>query len=193
LSGDQPVGQPMVVCVASEARSSAKGCAKPRQAVLRSERRKNRCGPRPEDRASHLECLRRLKMTRDSHAFVRGSTVQFYQWLGEAANRIPQGPPIWICGDCHLGNLGPLADEDGHVAVQLRDFDQTVIGNPAHDIIRLSFSLACAARQSDRRGANRDAQAASAEGQNPTLTTVLKGAAVLIETVGLFNAISTIT
>jgi hypothetical protein len=27
-----------------------------------------------------------------------------------SARIIPEGPPIWICGDCHIGNIGPLAD-----------------------------------------------------------------------------------
>jgi uncharacterized protein (DUF2252 family) len=64
----------------------------------------------------------------------------------------PQGPPIWICGDCHVGNLGPLADTDGQIDIEIRDFDQTVIGNPAHDLIRLGLSLATAARGSDLPG-----------------------------------------
>jgi uncharacterized protein (DUF2252 family) len=38
------------------------------------------------------------------------------------------------------------------VAVQIRDLDQTVIGNPAHDLIRLGLSLASAARGSDLPG-----------------------------------------
>ncbi|WP_204332921.1 DUF2252 family protein, partial [Klebsiella pneumoniae] len=38
------------------------------------------------------------------------------------------------------------------VAVQIRDLDQTVIGNPALDLIRLGLSLACAARGSDLPG-----------------------------------------
>jgi hypothetical protein len=58
----------------------------------------------------------------------------------------------WICGDCHVGNLGPLDDAKGHVVVQIRDLDQTVIGNPAHDLIRLGLSLASAARGSDLPG-----------------------------------------
>src|SRR5882757_9399642 len=65
---------------------------------------------------------------------------------------LPEGPAIWICGDCHVGNLGPVADEHGRVAVQIRDFDQTVIGNPAHDLVRLGLSLATAARSSDLPG-----------------------------------------
>jgi uncharacterized protein (DUF2252 family) len=65
---------------------------------------------------------------------------------------LPEGPPIWICGDCHTGNLGPVADAQGRVEIQIRDLDQTVIGNPAHDLIRLGLSLATAARGSDLPG-----------------------------------------
>ena len=108
---------------------------------------------RPADRASHLKVQQTLKMARSAHAYVRGSTVQFYQWL-EAQKRgsLPEGPPVWICGDCHAGNLGPVAAVDGRVEIQIRDLDQTVIGNPAHDIIRLALSLATAARGSDLPG-----------------------------------------
>jgi len=38
------------------------------------------------------------------------------------------------------------------VDVQIRDLDQTVIGNPAHDLIRLGLSLETAARSSDLPG-----------------------------------------
>jgi uncharacterized protein (DUF2252 family) len=59
---------------------------------------------------------------------------------------LPCGPPVWICGDCHTGNLGPVADLEGNIDIQIRDLDQTVIGNPAYDLIRLAVSLAMAAR-----------------------------------------------
>jgi uncharacterized protein (DUF2252 family) len=36
--------------------------------------------------------------------------------------------------------------------IQIRDLDQTVIGNPAHDLVRLGLSLASAARGSDLPG-----------------------------------------
>ena len=107
----------------------------------------------PADRAAVLIRTRNLKMARSAHAYVRGSTVKFYEWLtNSSAGKVPEGPPVWICGDCHLGNLGPLADAKGRVAVQIRDLDQTVIGNPAHDLIRLGLSLASAARGSDLPG-----------------------------------------
>src|SRR5580693_4430008 len=108
---------------------------------------------KPDDREQILTRTRNLKMARSAHAYVRGSTVSFYEWL-ESSRRVklPEGPPVWICGDCHVGNLGPLADSKGHVLVQIRDLDQTVIGNPAHDLVRLGLSLASAARGSDLPG-----------------------------------------
>lgn len=104
------------------------------------------------ERAGVLRAMRQLKMSRSAHAYVRGSTENFYEWLGTAKGKVPDGPAIWICGDCHAGNLGPLAGADGKVAIQIRDLDQTVIGNPAHDLIRLGLSLATAARGSNLPG-----------------------------------------
>ena len=108
---------------------------------------------RPADRAALLEASRNLKMARSAHAYVRGNTRQFYEWLqAQAPESLPAGPAIWICGDCHLGNLGPIAAMHGGVEIQIRDLDQTVIGNPVHDLIRLGLSLAMAARGSDLPG-----------------------------------------
>jgi uncharacterized protein (DUF2252 family) len=92
-------------------------------------------------------------MAASAHAYVRGNTLKFYEWL-ESLKRgtLPEGPPIWICGDCHVGNLGPVASAEGKVEIEIRDLDQTVIGNPAHDLIRLALSLATAARGSDLPG-----------------------------------------
>jgi uncharacterized protein (DUF2252 family) len=113
----------------------------------------SRTSIRPAKRADALTLRQTLKMARSAHAYVRGSTVQFYQWL-EAQKRgtLPEGPAVWICGDCHAGNLGPVAGTDGRIAIQIRDLDQTVIGNPAHDLIRLALSLATASRGSDLPG-----------------------------------------
>ncbi|MFM0337080.1 DUF2252 domain-containing protein [Paraburkholderia fungorum] len=106
-----------------------------------------------KNRQTVLTAMRNTKMARSAHAYVRGNTAQFYDWL-ETSDRkaLPEGPPIWICGDCHTGNLGPVADAQGRVEIQIRDLDQTVIGNPAHDLIRLGLSLATAARGSDLPG-----------------------------------------
>ena len=110
--------------------------------------------PMPETRDAMLEATRTLKMSRSAHAYVRGNTAKFYEWLAASpvAAHLPVGPAVWICGDCHLGNLGPIADGEGGIEVQIRDLDQTVIGNPAHDLIRLGLSLGTAARGSDLPG-----------------------------------------
>ncbi|MEO6846359.1 MAG: DUF2252 family protein [Chthoniobacterales bacterium] len=105
-------------------------------------------------RKAALDERRRLKMAESAHAYVRGNTIQFYEWLKSDAvpKNIPAGPDLWICGDCHTGNLGPVADLEGNIEIQIRDVDQTVIGNPAHDLLRLGLSLAMAARSSDLPG-----------------------------------------
>jgi uncharacterized protein (DUF2252 family) len=108
---------------------------------------------RPQQRPNVLDQRRNLKMAVSAHAYVRGNTSKFYDWPNSLEKgRVPEGPSIWICGDCHVGNLGPVANADGEVEIEIRDLDQTVIGNPAHDLIRLALSLATAARGSDLPG-----------------------------------------
>lgn len=92
-------------------------------------------------------------MAKSAHAYVRGSTARFYEWIASpAGNKVRRGPDAWICGDCHLGNLGPIGHKEGKAVVELRDLDHTVIGNPAQDVVRLALSLAMAARSSDLPG-----------------------------------------
>ena len=101
-----------------------------------------------------LNRQRQLKMSQSTHAYVRGNTVKFYEWLesDKVKASLPVGPDVWICGDCHTGNLGPIASLNGRIEIQIRDVDQTVVGNPAHDLLRLGLSLAMAARSSDLPG-----------------------------------------
>lgn len=109
--------------------------------------------PNSKKRPEILAFRRNRKMARSAHAYMRGNTMKFYEWLDSTAGKaLPVGPEIWICGDCHVGNLGPLADIKGRVDIQIRDLDQTVIGNPAHDLIRLGLSLATAVRSSNLPG-----------------------------------------
>lgn len=109
--------------------------------------------PKPAERRALLIQRRNEKMARSAHAYVRGNTVQFYEWLhSQRGRRLPKGPSVWICGDCHIGNLGPTGDKHGRIAMHIRDLDQTVIGNPVHDLVRLALSLAMAARSSDLPG-----------------------------------------
>ncbi len=109
--------------------------------------------PDRQARDAILMVRRNAKMARSTHAYVRGNTAKFYEWLEQAdIQSLPQGPAIWICGHCHTGNLCPVANAKGRVEIKIRDLDQTVIGNPAHDLIRLGLSLSTAARGSSLPG-----------------------------------------
>lgn len=109
--------------------------------------------PRPQERMVLLNSRRNEKMARSAHAYMRGNAVQFYDWLhSQRGRRLPHGPNVWICGDCHVGNLGPTGDIQGRIDIHIRDLDQAVIGNPVHDLVRLALSLATAARGSDLPG-----------------------------------------
>ena len=109
--------------------------------------------PKLKDRREFLAAQRIKKMAKSAHAFTRGSTAKFYEWLAtNKPGNLPEGAPIWICGDCHVGNLGPIADAAGHVEILIRDLDQTVIGNPAHDIIRLGLSMTTSVRDANLSG-----------------------------------------
>lgn len=114
---------------------------------------KTKSPQRSRDRHAWLTARRNKKMARSPHAYMRGNTTKFYEWLDDGLGLgVGVGPPIWICGDCHFGNLGPVADAKGNVALQIRDLDQAVIGNPSHDLIRLALSLATIARSSSLPG-----------------------------------------
>jgi uncharacterized protein (DUF2252 family) len=105
-----------------------------------------------EARRHALDAKRRLKMARSPHAFVRGRVDLFYDTVARGNIALPEGPTIWICGDCHLGNLGPVGNTKGKTAIEVRDFDQGAQSNPAYDLMRLGLSLASAARGSDLPG-----------------------------------------
>ena len=108
---------------------------------------------KPDDRARILAETRNLKMAQPRTLTCAGVLSNFTNgWIAAGGWRLTEGPAVWICGDFHVGNLGPLADAKGRVLIQIRDLDQTVIGNPSHDLVRLGLSLASAARGSDLPG-----------------------------------------
>jgi uncharacterized protein (DUF2252 family) len=91
-------------------------------------------------------------MSRSSHSYVRGSTQKFYEWLYRRAGtgfRMDRRSGFVVIAmwkfraDCQCQR---------EIDIQIRDLDQTGIGNPAHDLIRLALSLASAARGSDLLG-----------------------------------------
>lgn len=54
---------------------------------------------KPGERANGLVASRQAKMAQSAHAYVRGNTLRFDEWLKKHSSRaVPEGPPIWICG-----------------------------------------------------------------------------------------------
>ena len=51
-------------------------------------------------RKAVLDSARMLKMARSTHAYVRGNTAKFYEWLAAspAAKKLPEGPAIGFAG-----------------------------------------------------------------------------------------------
>jgi uncharacterized protein (DUF2252 family) len=105
----------------------------------------------PAERAARLSALRDAKMSATVHAFVRASAPLFYEVIGGVT--IPVGPAIWICGDSHGENVGTVPDAKGAVVFGMNDFDEAVVGNPAHDVARMALSLTVAMRGAGHDGA----------------------------------------
>jgi uncharacterized protein (DUF2252 family) len=67
--------------------------------------------PSPDKRREILIARRNKKMALSPHAYMRVNITQYYEWLhSQRGHAMPHGPSIWICGDCHLGKIGPLDD-----------------------------------------------------------------------------------
>jgi uncharacterized protein (DUF2252 family) len=72
----------------------------------------------PTERSECLKRIQEKKMAVSAESYVRGSTLSFYNWLRNLKdNQLPKSPPIWICGDCHYGNLGPTVSKNGDLAI----------------------------------------------------------------------------
>lgn len=94
--------------------------------------------------------MRAKKVADAPHAFVRANAAFFYEHVSPKS--IPAGPKIWICGDCHSENIGAVAGHDGVPTIELNDYDEAAIGEPAYDLLRLALSLHFAGRGSGLGG-----------------------------------------
>lgn len=108
--------------------------------------------PSPKKRGEWLAALRAQKMAADPHAFVRASAQLFYDVVEKTRSSIPKGPAIWICGDCHSENIGAVPTAHGSASLDPNDVDETVIGYPAHDLLRLALDVVVATRSFGLRG-----------------------------------------
>src|SRR5262249_40255032 len=96
---------------------------------------------RPARRAALLRALKARKVAGGAHAFIRAHAALFYaevERLGPDA--IPAGPEIWICGDCHTENVGAVCGEGLAATIEINDFDEAVIGQPAPHVPRIALA-----------------------------------------------------
>ena len=83
-------------------------------------------------------------MSRDPHAFYRGSACLFYADV--TATRDPwvdeQSDAIWIHGDLHAATFGSYMDGSGRIVFDVNDFDEAYLGHLSWDLRRFVASLA---------------------------------------------------
>jgi uncharacterized protein (DUF2252 family) len=102
----------------------------------------------PEIRSEHLEQQRNAKMARSAHCYVRGATANFYRWLGSSKIEVP----VMITIHPRSLQAARSTSWEPTSCPSLSSTWSWLVGNPAHDLIRLGLSLAMAARGSNLPG-----------------------------------------
>jgi uncharacterized protein (DUF2252 family) len=89
----------------------------------------NDCGPSHKQRPVILADRRNAKMARSAHAYMRGNTVKFYEWLDTAAGKsFPGGPPVWICLLATLSSTKAAWDQFVLISIALQPFSKIWVG-----------------------------------------------------------------
>jgi uncharacterized protein (DUF2252 family) len=94
-------------------------------------------------RVPELTPIRVGRMAASPFAFLRGSAGLMAHDL---AGTPVTGVGAQICGDAHAANFGLYGDAQGHLVIDLNDFDETVVGPWEWDVKRLAASLVLAGR-----------------------------------------------
>jgi uncharacterized protein (DUF2252 family) len=84
-------------------------------------------------------------MRSDPFRFLRGSCHLFYEDLFHN-NKIPQGLPVWVCGDLHIENFGSFRGADRLSYFDLNDFDEAILAPNTWEIVRLLCSVTVASQ-----------------------------------------------
>ena len=106
----------------------------------------------PNERQPQQATCRNQNMAGSEHAYIRGNTAKSWQWMNAAWMEVlPNGPPVWNRGNCHVGNLGPLANADGGINALGQESrpDNQIISDPTRRLIRLGLSVPAATPRSD--------------------------------------------
>jgi uncharacterized protein (DUF2252 family) len=79
-----------------------------------------------QGRDPQLLVLKYQTMRTDVFAFFRGTCHLFYEdW--PANSSLNEAPPVWICGDFHLQNLGSYKADNRLAYFNINDFDEATL------------------------------------------------------------------
>lgn len=83
-------------------------------------------------------------MSRDPHAFYRGTACLFYADVTAADDPYAdeESGRIWVHGDLHVENFGTYLNSDGLLVFDVNDFDEAYLGHFTWDLQRFAASLA---------------------------------------------------
>src|SRR5580658_3996461 len=96
-------------------------------------------------RVPALVALKNELMAASPFAYYRGAVPVMAYDLSLIANT---GIRNQLCGDAHVRNLGTFAAQDGRLAFDINDFDETIVGPFEWDVKRMATSLVLAGRGS---------------------------------------------
>ena len=85
-----------------------------------------------------------VAMRHDPFTFLRGTCHLFYQQLPDA-KWLAKAPPVWVCGDLHLENMGSYKGDNRLVYFDLNDFDEGALAPSSWELVRLLTSVHMAA------------------------------------------------
>ena len=79
-------------------------------------------------------------MAESTFRFFRGTCHLFYEDLYQKED-FPDSPPVWICGDMHIENLGSFKGDNRQVYFDLNDFDEAILAPCLWEIARMLTSI----------------------------------------------------
>jgi len=85
-----------------------------------------------------------VAMRHDPFTFLRGTCHLFYEQLPDA-KWLAKAPPVWVCGDLHLENMGSYKGDNRLVYFDLNDFDEGALAPSSWELVRLLTSVHMAA------------------------------------------------
>jgi uncharacterized protein (DUF2252 family) len=89
--------------------------------------------------------LKYREMCKSPFAFFRGTAHLFWEDIAARSGALPDGPPVWACGDLHFENFGSFQGDNGLSYFDLNDFDEAALAPATWEVSRFVASAYVAA------------------------------------------------